>query len=91
MALGLVLLVSPLVYEGGQVVLAKWQTMAGNYRVPETPILDALGEWSRTGNQEVKLRYSRLLNRGAWKPTTAVPIAIIWATLMAVVFLRRVR
>ena len=90
-AVGLALLVSPLVYEGGQVMIGHWASMMGGYRPPETPILNAIGDWTRSADVGVKRYYSRVFSTGSWSPSTAVPLAIVWALLMGVVFLRRVR
>lgn len=90
-ALGLALLASPLLYEGGKVVLANWASMTGVHHQPETPVLDAIGAWSRDADVSARRYSSGLVNGGTWRASTAVPIAITWALLMGVVFLRRVR
>ncbi len=89
--LGLALLVSPLLFEGGKVVLANWVSMTGAYRTPETPLLDAIGGWSRDADVVARRYWSGLFNGGSWRASTAVPLAVTWALLMGVVFLRRVR
>src|SRR4051812_31789128 len=90
-ALGLVLVASPLLYELGQVVVGRWMSMAGVYRSSSTPILDAIAEWSRTADVDARRQFSGFFRGGTWSPSTAVPFAIGWALVMAVVFLRRVR
>ena len=87
----LLLLFAPLVYEGGLILLARWQTMSGTYSEPKTPILSALGDWSQTANLEGRSRVNRLMNSGPWKASLAVPIAVTWAVGIAVLFLRKVR
>ncbi len=88
--LSLGLLVSPLLYEGGQVLVARWMTMAGKYHEVRTPVFDAISEWARTANLETRQYTGRVFTGGALRPSTAVPFAIVWAVLMTVVFLRRV-
>ncbi|MCA1686070.1 MAG: hypothetical protein LC745_08815, partial [Planctomycetia bacterium] len=72
-ALGLALLASPVLYEGGQVVAGKWLSLAGAHREPSTPVLNALGDWSRSTNLEAR-RYSSQVLGGALRPSTAVPM-----------------
>jgi hypothetical protein len=91
LAIGLLVLLSPLLYEGGLVMTSRWQSMMGTYWVPKTPVLDAITDWSRDAKAESQFQYSRLWGSGTWKPSTTVPIAITWAVLMACVFLRKVR
>jgi SNF family Na+-dependent transporter len=86
----LLMLLSPLVYEGGLICLSKWQTILGTYTVPNTPILNSLAEWWRTTDQEFRPRASQTLIRGNWNPGMAVPIAIFWATAAGFI-LRRTR
>ena len=88
---GLLLLVSPLLYEWGLIIWAQWRTMTGDYTVAKTPLLDAIQEWTRSANQEMTLHYSGIFDSGAWKPALAVPIVITWAVVMAAAFLRKVR
>lgn len=87
----LVLLASPLLYEGGQVLAARWLSMAGKHHEARTPIIDALSEWSRTTNLEATYYFRRIFGEGVLHPSTAIPFAIAWAILMSVMFLRRVR
>src|SRR4051794_36600915 len=91
LALTLALLASPLLYEAGQVIVSRWQSLTGTYWEPSTPILDAVTGWGRATNLEVWGYAHRAFNSGPWQAQTAVPAAIIWAVVMAVVFLRRVR
>ena len=85
------LMLAPVVFEGVQVLYSQWQGMTGTYWVPKTPVLDALGEWSRSANQTARFQAGRWLNSGPWTPSMAVPLAIGWAATMALVFLRKVR
>ena len=89
MLIGLILVLSPLLYEGGLILVSNWQSMTGVYWEPHTPIVDWLVDVSRDVNQYVRSRLSRTLTSGSLTPTTAVPIAVGWAALMAVLFLRR--
>ncbi len=89
-AIGLLLLVSPVVYEGGVLLLARWQSMTGSYWEPKTPILSALSEHSAVAKLEFWTYTSRIFNSGPWRASTAVPFALLWAVMMAVVFLRKV-
>ncbi len=84
----LVLLISPLVYEGGSIGLARWQNMYGTYREPRTPILDAISSWSAASHSEVRLQFTRSFLNGHWSPSLAIPMAVTWAGLAAF-FLRR--
>lgn len=88
---GLFLLVSPLLYEGGIMLVSNWQSMAGVYWEPHTPVVDMLVDLSHTVHQYVQSRFSGTLVNGSLTPITAVPIAVGWAVLMAFMFLRRDR
>ena len=90
-AFGLLLLVSPVLYEGGVILLARWQSMTGSYWEPKTPILSALSEHSAVAKLEFMNYALRIFNSGPWRASTAVPFALVWAVMMAVVFLRKVR
>jgi hypothetical protein len=90
-ALALLLPLSPVIYEYGQVVAADWQEMAGRHARPRTPTLDALGEWYSSASRESRAFYARHLENGQMSPTLAVPLGVGWAVVMAAVFLRRVR
>lgn len=86
------LLAAPLIYEGGKILVARWLTMTGTYsREAETPVLDAIAGWSRDADAGARRYSAGLLYGGSWRPSTAVPIAITWALLMTVIFLRRAR
>lgn len=89
--LALILLVSPVVYEGALVVYGQWQSMAGSYYEPKTPVLDAAREWCRSADVDLRYRAGRVFSGEGWSPTLLVPVALGWAAAMAFVFLRRVR
>jgi hypothetical protein len=84
----IVLLIAPFAYEGGSIVVARWQSMYGTYWEPRTPILNAISEWSATSNREVQRQFSKSFLNGRWSPALAIPMAITWAGLAAF-FLRR--
>ncbi len=88
---GLCMLVAPLVFEGGKVFVGNWMSVTGSHYEPDTPILDAIGTWSRETRVDMTRYSSRYLSGGTWRASTAVPLAIAWAVVMGVVFLRRVR
>lgn len=85
----LVLLIAPLVYEGGQIVVSRWMSMAGAHREPQTPVLNAITVWSQATDAEVQRYSHHYFSSGSWKPSTAIPLAIAWAVVMSLVFLRR--
>jgi ABC-type phosphate transport system permease subunit len=87
----LILILSPLLYEGGIILVSSWQSMMGVYWEPHTPIIDMMVDLSRTISQYVQSRLSGTLMNGSLTPVTAVPIAVGWAVLMAVLFLRKDR
>src|SRR4051794_22042243 len=74
--LGLCLLVSPLLYEGGKVVVGRWASMAGVHREPETPLLDMISAWSSDANGQFWRYSSALTNGSTWRASTAVPLAV---------------
>ena len=88
-ALVLALVAAPFVYEGGQIILGPWVSMTGAHREPNTPLLNAVSEWSRNSGTEFKHFSDRVFDHDAWNPRTAVPAAIAWAAVMGYVFLRR--
>ena len=84
----LVMIVAPFAYEGGSMIVARWQSMYGTHREPKTPVLDAVSVYSREIKHEVSRRTNRTLLAGNWNPSLAIPLAISWAALGAF-FLRR--
>ncbi len=90
LALALAVLVAPILYESGLLVLAGWSTMTGAYSDPKTPVLSALSGWSQAAGGEARARATRALS-GPWDSSLAVPVAVTWAAVIAVVFLRRCR
>ena len=84
----LVLIVSPLAYECGSLVFARWQSIYGTYWAPRTPLLSAIAEWSAFSNFETRRQFSSRFLNGHWSPNLAIPLAVTWAGLAAF-FLRR--
>ena len=88
MFLMMVTLVSPFVYEGGSIVVAQWQSMYGTHREPNTPVLNAVQDYTREVNEYLRRSTNRSVLAGNWNPSFAIPLAITWAGLGAF-FLRR--
>ena len=84
----LALIVSPLIYEGGSIVVARWQSIYGTYWEPRTPVLSAIAGWSSFSNNEVRRQFTQSFLNGQWSPSLAIPMAVTWAALAAF-FLRR--
>jgi hypothetical protein len=71
--------VAPFLYEGGEIIVANWQTMGGSYREPRTPILNTIREWSGSSREAVRLSLQRNLLHGHWSPSLAMPFAVALA------------
>ena len=84
----LVMMIAPFAYEGGSIIVARWQSMYGTHWEPKTPVLNAVSEYSREIKQEIGRRTNRSLLAGNWNPSLAIPLAVSWAALGAF-FLRR--
>jgi hypothetical protein len=87
--LAVLLLLSPVLYEAGLVVVANWQSMTGVSRTPKTPTLDAIRERCDAANREAWRFYAFHIQNGRMSPGVAVPLGVGWAAAMAMVFLRR--
>jgi hypothetical protein len=72
----LILLISPVVYEGGLVCYANWQSMMGAHHVARTPVLDTLGGVWRDVRSETSRRVLPSMYSGRWSPAMAVPLAL---------------
>ena len=77
----LLLLVSPVVYEFGNITYSRWESAIGRSRRVETPIIDAIarnahefrGQFGQMGTSAF-----RIIN---WRPGTIVPMAFGFAAL----------
>ena len=72
----LILLISPLVYEGGLVCYGNWQSMMGAHYAARTPVLDTIGEVWRDVRSETGRRVQPIMVSGRWSPTMAIPLAL---------------
>jgi hypothetical protein len=79
---------SPVLFEGGRIVVARWQGMLGSHHEVPTPVLDKISEVWWTAGDELKYRAPALLHTGHWSPAMAVP-AVIAMALFGSLFLRR--
>lgn len=91
LALTCLVLLAPILYESGLMILASWSSMTGAHIEAKTPVLNALSGWTRAAGQEARTRASWAFISSPWDPSLAVPIAIFWALAIALVFLRRDR
>ena len=86
--LGLVLITSPLWYEGGRVVLANWYGVMGTPYEVDTPTYSRLASaWAST-KDAVQHQVSNQMSYGHWTPAMAVPIVFAFA-LFGSIFLKR--
>ena len=79
---------SPVLFEGGRIVVARWQGMLGTHTEVPTPVLNTLSGLWWTAGDELKYRAPSLLHTGHWSPAMAVP-AVIAMALFGSLFLRR--
>jgi hypothetical protein len=86
--LACVLLVSPLIYEGGLICYGNWRSMTGAHVSIRTPVLDTLGEAYRESRFQLGRQVQPKLHTGHWTPATAVPLALVIAGI-GVVLLRK--
>ena len=84
----LLTMVSPVIYEGGLILVAKWQILLGTDSVPATPILDALADRWRSADYNVRSQASHTFIHGNWQPGMAVPVTIVWAVVAALILRR---
>ncbi|MBY0395675.1 MAG: hypothetical protein K2X91_04280 [Thermoleophilia bacterium] len=75
----LTLLASPLIYEGGRVVFARWQSMMGTYTEVETPVWNQITAAYQSAVDEWDYRVGRNIAPGKWSADMAVPAVIIVA------------
>ncbi|MFO0952867.1 MAG: hypothetical protein U0835_17295 [Isosphaeraceae bacterium] len=75
----LLVISSPLLYEGGRVVVSRWYGMVGaSYEVP-TPVYDYLREASHSASDFIRYRLSSQVGYGRWTPAMAVPVVFAFA------------
>jgi hypothetical protein len=84
----LVLLASPVVYEGGLICYSNWQSMLGGHSSVQTPVLDSLSGIWREGRLQTTRRLQPTLTSGAWNPSMAIPITLVMAGLGALLLRR---
>jgi uncharacterized membrane protein len=77
----LILLVSPLAYEGGLICYGNWRSMMGAHYSARTPVLDAISEVWRDVRSETSRRMQPMMFAGRWSPAMAVPLALAIAGL----------
>jgi hypothetical protein len=85
---GLLTLAAPVLYEGGLILVARWQTLLGTEMVPATPILDAIADRWRNADYQVRFQATHTFIRGNWQPGMAVPVTIVWAVVAAMILRR---
>jgi hypothetical protein len=81
------LLVSPLLYEGGRVCVARWRSMLGTHSEVDTPIWNHVVSAYRSGADEWQYRVGRRIAPGQWSAGMAVP-AVIFVAVASTFFLR---
>ena len=84
----MLLVVSPIVYEAGLIVVSNWQAMTGVYWEPHTPALDALREGVESVSRSVVARSMHHAQSGRMSPSVAIPLGIGWSVALMLVFLR---
>jgi hypothetical protein len=84
----LVLLASPVLYEGGLICYGNWQSMLGGHASVQTPVLDSLSGIWREGRSQTSRRLHPMMTAGRWQPSMAVPLALVIAGLGALLLRR---
>lgn len=84
----MVMLISPLLYECGNLSYSRWQGVVGRSQRVQTPILDAIAIHSNEFGQQFSGLGKSTFRKVEWKPSTIVPIAFGFAAV-AGWFLRR--
>ena len=84
----MVVLISPLVYEVGNVAYGRWQSVTLRSHRIETPIMDAIARYGSEFRGEFGGMGTSVFRKIEWKPTTIVPLAFGFAAIAAW-FLRR--
>jgi hypothetical protein len=82
------LIASPLLYEGCQVVVANWYGVLGSPYEVRTPIFDQIALAWQSASDAVRYRLASQLSFGRWSPAMAVPVVFAMA-LFASLFLKR--
>jgi hypothetical protein len=82
------LIASPLLYEGGRVVVANWYSVLGSpYEVP-TPVFDQVALAWRSVSDAVRYRLAAQFNFGRWSPAMAVPVIFAMALFGSLILKR---
>jgi hypothetical protein len=84
------LIASPLLYEGGRVVVANWYGMVGARYEVATPVFDQVALAWRSLSDVVRYRLAAQFSFGRWSPAMAVPVIFAMA-LFASLILKRDR
>jgi hypothetical protein len=79
----LVLLASPLIYEGGLICYGNWKSMLGGHVAVQTPVLDYVSGIWHEGKFQTTRRLQPMINGGRWNPSMAVPFALAIAGISA--------
>jgi hypothetical protein len=79
----LMLLASPLIYEGGLILYSNWQSMLGGHVAVKTPVLDSISDVWREGRFHATRRLQPVMSGGRWNPSMAVPLALAIAGVSA--------
>ena len=79
---------SPLLYEGGLIVVGKWQAMLGTYIDIKTPLLDCIADTLQSARDEIRHQAPSIL-RFKGLPPLAVVAVIAGLAIFGSMFLRR--
>jgi hypothetical protein len=82
------LVACPLLYEGGLIVVGKWQAMLGTFIEVKTPLLDRIGDAWKTVWGEIRYQAPSFLRFKGLPPQVVVG-AIAAFSLFGSLFLRR--
>jgi hypothetical protein len=83
LAVLIVPLISPVLYESTVVCVSRWKALCGVPMTVETPVLDAIvSEWE-TVRLELHWVSRRYFHDMSWKPSYVIPIALSWTGVLA--------
>jgi len=86
--IALLIVLSPVIYESGLVVAARWQGLFGSYPNIRTPILDAITDNYQMATFDIKQWTRSIFHRTPWKSSYVIPIAIIFTGALATLMRR---
>ena len=83
LAVLIVLLISPVLYESTVVCVSRWKTLCGVPMTVETPVLDAIASEWETVRLELHWVSRHYFHDMSWKPSYVIPFALTSSGVLA--------